>query len=205
MIQKKQFSFGGLQIEMWVHPQYGCVATTQGFADIVGVTRRNVNILLVKHGLLEERLAAEDADFAKDLIGKDLSRSKKAQNFSKVLLTVKGMIFLTMLLRTERAMAFKNEVLETIEYIESKGHADLAHLAAELDQIKTIVKDQGETILKLTLQNERLLVVIFEQKDKIEHMEEKLGYRAKADKLRRSADGKRLAAGRYEKKIEEMQ
>ena len=47
--------------------------------------------------------------------------------------------------------------------------------------------------------------MIFDQKEKIDHLEEKLSYKAKADKLKRSAHGKILAAGKYEKKIEDMQ
>jgi len=223
MIQKKQFSFGGLNINMHVHPQFGCVTTPAEFAGIVGVDRRTVARLMVKHGLMSQKLAEEDKDFAKNLISANLPlpnseinlaganlplpnrpRSNKATTLAKVFLTVKGMIFLTMLLRTERAMAFRMEVLETIEKVEAGGFSSMSELADEMRSMKQTLLEQGVTIAEIKDHNQHLLAVIFEQKEKIESLEEKLGYRAKADKLRRSADGKRLAAGKYEKKIEDM-
>ena len=202
MIQKKQFSFGGLQIELSVHPQFGCVTTTQHFADIVGISDRNVRILLKKHELRDQHLAEEDVEFRKNI--SETSHTLGGRP-SAILLNVKGMIFLTMLLRTERAMAFRKEVLETIEKMEAQGYTDWAAVEARLNKQDEKIDSLLAIVAKQADDNQKLLVVVFNQQEKIEHLEEKLGYKAKADKLRRSADGKRLAAGRYEKKIEEMQ
>ena len=151
MISKREYIFGGLKVEIYVHPEFGSVTTTKEFADIVGSTDRHVRRLLAKHKLIDENLAAEDKEF-RTKMSETMSKDKGGRP-SSVLLTVKGMIFLTMLLRTERALAFKNEVLATIEQLETRGLPGLDAVTAELDRIKTIVKDQGESILKLTTQN----------------------------------------------------
>jgi hypothetical protein len=190
------FNFGGLQVQLHLHPQFGFVTTTQEFSAIVGVNKSTVTRLMVKHKLLDQKLAEQDESFNREnLINANLHRSNKANNVTKVLLTTKGMIFLTMLLRTERAVAFRQEVLETIEGVEMRGHDSFASIMKEVSDLR----DQVTTVIK---QNEKLLAIVFEQKERIEHLETKLGYREKSDKLKRSAAGKILAAGKYDKKAE---
>lgn len=187
------FNFGGLQVQLHLHPQFGFVTSTAEFASIVGTTKRHVDRLLTSHGLLDQNLAEEDNYFGTEMSRNN--RGRKQGRHCSVLLTTKGMIFLTMLLRTERAIAFRQEVLETIEGFEMRGHDSFASIMKEVSDLR----DQVTTIIK---QNERLLAIVFEQKERIEHLETKLGYREKSDKLKRSAAGKILAAGKYDKKAE---
>ena len=202
MIPKREFIFGGLKVEIYVHPEFGSVTTTKEFADIVGVAKRSVNRLLVQHGLLEEKLAAED-----DYFGTELSRNNrvgKQGRHSNVLLTVRGMIFLTMLLRTEKALAFKNEVLHTIEMLEGKGYTDWAAVEARLESKIDDVIAQNKHLLviveALTKENRELKADIASIKDENRILKETNDSLWKAGKHESSAAGHMMNAAKVRKK-----
>ena len=205
MLSKKQFNFGGLNIELYVHPEFGSVTTMQEFADIVGVAKRSVERHLVNHGLIDEKMAQEDEQFSREiLIATNLSRLKKSRNFSKVLLPVKGMIFLTMLLKTERALAFKHEVLETIEKVESKGHTDWASLESRLIQQGEKIEELLVVVVELREENRELRAQNNELKSKIDAIEATNYSMWKAGKYESSAAGYMMNAAKARKKQQDI-
>jgi hypothetical protein len=207
-METRQFKFGGLEITMYKHSQHGWVTTPQELADVIGITLRQVRNNLKKYGVIDSDRGLEDETFAKQLLDrKNISRLENeghARKMSKIVLTVKGMIFLTQLARTPMANQFRKEVLETIEGVEAMGHQSFKDLSNAIVRLETksvedskIIVKMGETIAKLT-------DVVFELKHENTMIKEAAKHTSKANKLKRSANGKNLAASKAEKKAEAL-
>jgi len=131
MIQRKYFSFGGLTNYMYVHPQLGYVTEPKLFAKIIDSSDRHIRRLVEQHKLAEQGLVAEDVEFRTKM--SETSSPEKGGRPSGTLITTKGMIYIAMLLRTEVALDFRNQVLAHIEEESRLANRTVAEVMAETD------------------------------------------------------------------------
>jgi hypothetical protein len=235
-METKQFKFGGLEITLYKHSQYGWVTDPQSFANVIGTTKRHLNRTMRKFGLISQNLAAEDKDF-----GTEISRINNATNLSRcgndngtqmsrcrksaVVISIKGMIFITQVINTQVSQAFRKEVLETIEWVEGKGYCDLKALSEAILDLQR--SDGLKTAMIIELQNttnenkiliSKLVDKVFDQQATINNQQATINnqqaiinniktaavHNKKARELDSSAAGKSLAATKARKKAETL-
>lgn len=193
-METKQFVFGGLKnVIMYKHPEAGWGTTPQIFCEAVNTSLRNFQLLLKRFELIAQGLAKLDGDFAKNI-----SRNRGRGRRSEVFLTTKGLIFLAQLLHTPESLAFKKEVLETIEGVADLGFIDAMDLLTRIQRLEQSDVEKTRMMAQLIAQNEKLIAIVAELSHKLQI------YDASEQMLASSA-GKLMARARATKPLRLMQ
>jgi hypothetical protein len=141
--------------------------------------------------MLPQGLTCEDSEFATKMSQISSIGRKRAGRRVNILLTVDGMIFLTQMLRTEVALKFRKEVLETVREVESQGFKDYQSLQKEVDDIRITIKE-------LVAVNGKMMSLMVEKEQEICQLKNVLKLKQGASTLFGSAAGKNLAGVKKE-------
>lgn len=167
--------------------------TPQIFCEAVNTTDRHFRRLLAQFGLITQGLAINDAEFRTKM-----SELKKRGPREKIFLTTKGLIFLAQLLHTPESLAFKKEVLETIEGVADMGFIDAMDLLNRIQRPEQSDVEKTRMMAQLIAQNEKLIAIVAELSHKLQI------YDASEQMLASSA-GKLMARARATKPLRLIQ
>lgn len=132
-MEKRTFTYGGLNIELFNSEKYGWVTTTAILADALGVSRKTLNRVIVKYRMIEEGVVIKDD-------GTFLTLHIAKAHHDTSMWTIKAMSFAAMYVRTEVGKQFRDEVLTTVERLEASGFHNSKEVLDRISSLEKIVQ-----------------------------------------------------------------